>query len=78
MPRKNRQKAITSITYDGYGVSELGIVGLALEAVGTVTVNFGDGTTYDYDGVPIMVFWEFEASGPSGAFFNANIRGVYD
>jgi len=66
MPRKNRQKAIASVEYEGNAIA------------GTMTVKFSDGSTYDYEGVPITVFVEFEASGPSGSFFNANIRGVYD
>jgi hypothetical protein len=63
MPRKNRQSPIRSIYYD--------------EASGTLHVAFSDGTDYTYNGVPSDVAAEFKDAGSQGAYFNANIRGVY-
>jgi hypothetical protein len=83
MPRANRPNAIASIEFDGFNIAAPALPAvfasvLANEAIGgTLTVNFTDGSSHDYHNVPMRVAREFQDSGPSGSYFNANIRNRY-
>ncbi len=42
-----------------------------------LSVNFLNGSTYEYYGVPQIVFDEFLTADSKGRYFNANIKGVF-
>lgn len=44
----------------------------------TLTVEFKNGTAYDYHGVPAKVADEFAASDSKGKFLNQEIKGNYE
>jgi hypothetical protein len=44
---------------------------------GVLRVRFGNGTEYDYTGVPEAVYRDFLTSKSQGKYFHANIRSKY-
>lgn len=45
---------------------------------GVLTIEFRDGSAYNYSDVPVGIFQELMASPSKSAFFRANIKGVYE
>lgn len=43
----------------------------------TLTVEFRDGTAYQYDGVPLETFVDLVRANSKGAYFNKNIRARF-
>ena len=43
----------------------------------SLTVNFTDGTSFDYSGVPAETWAAFKSAPSAGRFFNANIRNSF-
>ena len=48
------------------------------EATGVMVVNFTNGGSYQYRGVPVSVFNEFLAAESKGKFFASQIKGKYE
>lgn len=46
-------------------------------ATDTLTIEFADGSEYDYMNVPASVYRAFGAAGSAGQFFHRNIKGRY-
>lgn len=65
----------------GYTTDRVAVDSGALASVSrrldTLTVEFGDGTTYVYDNVPEAVYQEFLQAESKGAYYNKHIRDVY-
>lgn len=43
----------------------------------TLTIQFQNGTIYQYDQVPVNVFYSMVQSGGAGTYFHAKIRDQY-
>lgn len=43
----------------------------------TLTVEFQNGSIYQYAGVPQTEYWNLEQSGGAGTYFHAKIRNNY-
>lgn len=43
----------------------------------TLTVQFVNGSIYQYSGVPANVYWGLQQNGGAGSYFHAKIRGSY-
>jgi len=48
------------------------------EASSTLAVQFKNGTTYRYRGVPAEVFQQLLTAASAGSFFSSSIRGQYE
>jgi hypothetical protein len=43
----------------------------------TLTIQFVNGSIYQYSGVPATEYWNMQQSGGSGSYFVAKIRNSY-
>jgi lysyl-tRNA synthetase class 2 len=47
------------------------------DSTDTLTVDFTDGSTYEYMNVPASVYRAFMAAGSAGQFFHRQVKGRY-
>lgn len=45
---------------------------------GTLTIEFQDGSTYDYSDVPVGIYQELMGASSKSAFFRSNIKGRFE